>query len=286
MGVVLTLGDTASFKAVIDNAWENRADINSATKGEIRDTVEKIIDLLDSGVVRVADKSSGSWQVNDWAKKAILLSFRLNDSKIIGANPSVWYDKVPQKFSNWDDAAFVKAGFRAVPGSYVRRGAYVGKDVVMMPSFINIGAYVDSGTMVDTWTTIGSCAQIGKNCHISGGVGIGGVLEPLQAAPVIIEDNCFIGARSEIAEGVIIEEGAVISMGVFIGASTKIIDRETGEVLFGRVPANAVVVAGTMAGKPMANGEASPGLQCAVIVKRADAKTRSKTSINDILRSL
>lgn len=292
MSSVLALSDIAGLKTVIESAWESRQEINSATKGEVRDAVEQTISLLDSGEVRVADKSSGQWQVNDWAKKAILLSFRLNDSKTMGGAPfsdgaaGFWYDKVPPKFDNWDNAAFAKAGFRAVPGSYVRKGAYVGKDVVMMPSFINIGAYVDSGTMVDTWTTIGSCAQIGKNCHISGGVGIGGVLEPLQAAPVIIEDNCFIGARSEIAEGVIVEEGAVISMGVFIGASTKIIDRETGEVMFGRVPANAVVVAGTMAGKPMASGEASPALQCAVIVKRADAKTRSKTSINDILRSL
>ncbi len=275
------------MKEIIEKYWEERAALNSQTKGEIREAVEEILSQLDSGILRVAEKKDGAWQVNQWIKKAILLSFRLNPNEIIRGAPghrsgemSGWYDKVPMKQQGWEEAQFAAAGFRAVPGSIVRRGAFIGKDVVLMPSFVNIGAYVDSGTMVDTWSTIGSCAQIGKNCHISGGVGIGGVLEPLQANPVIIEDNCFIGARSEVAEGVIVEEGAVLAMGVFIGASTRIIDRASGEIFTMRVPAYSVVVPGSMPGKT----PDSPSLYCAVIVKRVDAQTRSKTSLNELLR--
>src|SRR5580692_1850691 len=271
----------------IDAAFERREDIGPATKGAVREAVDEALDLLDRGAARVAEKASdGSWRVNQWLKKAVLLSFRLNDMAIIPGGPgrAVWWDKVPSKFDNWDDVRFRAAGFRAVPGCVVRRSAYIAPGVVLMPSFVNLGAYVDKGTMIDTWATVGSCAQIGKNCHISGGVGIGGVLEPLQAGPVIVEDNCFIGARSEVAEGVIVREGAVLSMGVFIGASTKIVDRDTGETVQGEVPAYSVVVPGTIAGKPDKNGAATPGLYCAVIVKRVDERTRAKTSINELLR--
>ena len=250
-----------------------------------REAVKQALDLLDRGAARVAEKAAdGSWHVNQWLKKAVLLSFRLNDMSEISGGPghAAWWDKVPSKFDHWDDKNFRAAGFRAVPGCVVRRSAYIAPGVVLMPSFVNLGAYVDSGTMIDTWSTVGSCAQIGKNCHISGGVGIGGVLEPLQAGPVIVEDNCFIGARSEVAEGVIVREGAVLSMGVFIGASTKIVDRDSGEIFQGEVPAYSVVVPGTTAGNK--NGEASPSLYCAVIVKRVDEKTRAKTSINELLR--
>lgn len=267
---------------IINQAWENRDQVNTDTHGDIRYAVEKALAELDSGKRRIAEKTDDSWHVNQWLKKAVLLSFRLNDMTPIsgGAGGSNWWDKVPSKFDGWDTDKFKNAGFRAVPNCTVRHSAYIAKGVVLMPSFVNLGAYVDEGTMVDTWATIGSCAQIGKNCHISGGTGIGGVLEPLQAGPVIIEDNVFIGARSEVAEGVIVEEGAVISMGVFLGASTKIVDRQTGEVHFGCVPAYSVVVPGTLPGKT----PEAPHLACAVIVKRVDEKTRSKTSINELLR--
>lgn len=282
----------------IEEAWENRTMI-TPDNTEVKETVSRIMEALDSGSLRVAHKTATGWQTEEWIKKAILLSFRLNDMELIGGGPfgineedplsasdeACWYDKVPSKFQGWDADSFKKAGFRAVPGCFVRRSAYIAKGVVLMPSFVNVGAYIDEGTMIDTWSTVGSCAQIGKNCHISGGVGIGGVLEPVQASPVIIEDNCFIGARSEVAEGVVIETGAVLSMGVYIGASTKIIDRETGEIHFGRVPAYSVVVPGNIAGKPMADGSPSPSLYAAVIVKKVDEKTRSKTSINELLRS-
>jgi 2,3,4,5-tetrahydropyridine-2-carboxylate N-succinyltransferase len=274
----------------IDDAFEARADISPATKGPVRDAVEQALDLLDRGAARVAEKRpNGLWQVNQWLKKAVLLSFRLTDMSVIqfGLEPldRVWgFDKVPLKYDRWKREQFEKAQFRAVPGAIVRRSAYIAPNVVLMPSFVNLGAYVDSGTMVDTWATVGSCAQIGKNCHISGGAGIGGVLEPLQAGPVIVEDNCFIGARSEVAEGVVVREGSVLSMGVFIGASTKIVDRESGEVFIGEVPAYSVVVPGTTPGKPLRDGAPGPGLYCAVIVKRVDEKTRAKTSINELLR--
>jgi 2,3,4,5-tetrahydropyridine-2,6-dicarboxylate N-succinyltransferase len=276
----------ADLQGIIDAHWEQRASLSADTKGEIRDAAREALALLDSGQARVAQKVNGAWEVNQWLKKAVLLSFRLNPNALINNGPgdAHWYDKVPNKFSGWDKKDFDAAGFRAVPNCAVRYSAYVAKNVVLMPSFINVGAYVDEGTMIDTWSTVGSCAQIGKNCHISGGVGIGGVLEPLQANPVIIEDNVFIGARSEVAEGVIVEEGAVLSMGVFIGASTKIIDRESGEIVMGRVPAYSVVIPGTLPGKTMKNGAPAPGLACAVIVKRVDERTRSKTSINELLR--
>jgi 2,3,4,5-tetrahydropyridine-2,6-dicarboxylate N-succinyltransferase len=270
---------------IIDDAFEKRDGVGPATKGEIRDAVEAALDLLDRGEARVAEKqadnANGTWRVNQWLKKAVLLSFRLNDMEVIPGGPggAMWWDKVPSKFAGWSAEKFRAAGFRAVPGSIVRRSAFIAPNVVLMPSFVNLGAYVDSGSMIDTWATVGSCAQIGKNCHISGGAGIGGVLEPLQAGPVIIEDNCFVGARSEVAEGVILRTGSVLSMGVFIGASTKIVDRQSGRVLQGEVPAYSVVVPGTLPGKD--NG---PGLYCAVIVKRVDEKTRSKTSINELLR--
>ena len=272
--------------AQIESAWENRADVNLGTQGPIREAVETVLDALDSGEVRVAQKMDGLWQVNQWAKKAVLLSFRLNDNALIpnGPGAATWYDKVPSKFDGWDVERYKAAGFRSVPGSIVRRSAFVAPGAILMPSFVNLGAYVGEGTMVDTWVTVGSCAQIGKNVHLSGGVGIGGVLEPLQAGPVIIEDNCFIGARSEVVEGVVVETGAVLSMGVFIGASTKIIDRATGEVFYGRVPAYSVVVAGSLPGKPLPDGTPGPSLYCAVIVKRVDEKTRSKVSINELLR--
>jgi 2,3,4,5-tetrahydropyridine-2-carboxylate N-succinyltransferase len=277
----------AELAKAIDAAFENRNDIGVTTKGPVREAVDQALDLLDRGVARVAEKQpDGGWRVNQWLKKAVLLSFRLNDMSVIpgGAGQAAWWDKVPSKFAGWGDNRFREAGFRAVPGSIVRHSAYIAPNVVLMPSFVNLGAYVDSGTMVDTWATVGSCAQIGKNCHISGGAGIGGVLEPLQAGPVIIEDNCFVGARSEVAEGVILREGAVLSMGVFLGASTKIVDRESGDVLQGEVPAYSVVVPGTLPGKPRRDGAPGPGLYCAVIVKRVDEKTRAKTSINELLR--
>ena len=277
----------ADLARTIDDAFEKRADITPSTKGPVRDAVETALDLLDSGKARVAERGgNGAWSVNQWLKKAVLLSFRLRDNgPVIGAaGDSAWWDKVPTKFEGWDDERFKAAGFRTVPGSVVRRSAYIAPNVILMPSFVNLGAYVDSGTMVDTWATVGSCAQIGKNCHISGGAGIGGVLEPLQASPVIVEDNCFIGARAEVAEGVIVREGSVLSMGVYLGASTTIIDRETGETMRGEVPPYSVVVSGTMPGKPMKNGQPGPNLYCAVIVKRVDEKTRSKTSINELLR--
>ena len=268
--------------ATIDAAWENRAELNFATQGEERIAVDRALALLDRGEARVAEPDgNGGWTVNQWLKKAVLLSFRLNDNVLIDNGPGAghWFDKVPSKFSGWSEADFRAAGFRAVPGSVVRRGAHVAKGAILIPSFVNIGAYVGEGTMVDTWATVGSCAQIGKNVHLSGGAGIGGVLEPLQADPVIIEDGAFIGARAEVAEGVRVGEGAVLSMGVYLGASTKIIDRETGEVFRGHVPPYSVVVPGTT---PSVDGK--PGLYCAVIVKRVDAQTRSKTRINDLLR--
>ncbi|NQV84333.1 MAG: 2,3,4,5-tetrahydropyridine-2,6-dicarboxylate N-succinyltransferase [Rhodospirillales bacterium] len=277
---------TADLQTTIDDAWDTRDTITTATSGAVADAVTETLALLDSGAARVAEKIADGWQVNQWLKKAVLLSFRLNDMAPISGGPdgAQWFDKVASKFQGWDDARFRTAGFRAVPNCIVRHSAYIAPGVVLMPSFVNLGAYVDSGTMVDTWATVGSCAQIGKDCHISGGAGIGGVLEPLQAGPVIIEDNCFIGARSEVAEGVIVEQGSVLSMGVYIGNSTKIIDRATGEVHFGRVPAYSVVVPGSVPGKDLPDGTPGPGLYCAVIVKRVDEKTRSKTSINDLLR--
>ena len=276
-----------NLAATIDAAFEARDSVGPATKGPVRDAVEAALGLLDSGEARVAEKQAdGSWRVNQWLKKAVLLSFRLNDMAVIGGGPgrAVWWDKVPSKFDGWSEAEFRAAGFRAVPGCVVRRSAYVAPGVVLMPSFVNLGAHVDTGSMVDTWATVGSCAQIGKHCNLSGGVGIGGVLEPLQAGPVIIEDNCFIGARSEVVEGVIVREGSVLGMGVYIGMSTKIVDRESGKVLYGEVPPYSVVVSGTMPGKPLPNGEPGPNLYCAVIVKRVDERTRSKTSINELLR--
>jgi len=276
----------ADLQATIDTAFEDRGNLSAQTGGEVREAVEQALQLLDSGQARVAEKSDGTWVVNQWLKKAVLLSFIINDMAPIQGRPggSHWWDKVPSKFDGWDSEAFRKAGFRAVPGAIVRRSAYIAPSVVLMPSFVNLGAYVDSGSMVDTWVTVGSCAQIGKNCHLSGGVGIGGVLEPLQAGPVIIEDNCFIGARSEVVEGVRIGEGTVLSMGVFISASTKIINRQTGEIHIGEVPPFSVVVPGNIPGKPLPDGSPGPSLYCAVIVKTVDAQTRSKTSINDLLR--
>ncbi len=274
------------IEAIINAAWESREEITPDTTGDQREAVKDALQLLDSGQVRVAEKTTQGWIVNQWLKKAVLLSFRLNNMVTIENGPgnSFWWDKVPSKFSGWTDNDFESAGFRAVPNCIVRRSAFIAPGVVLMPSFVNLGAYVDNGTMVDTWATIGSCAQIGKNCHISGGAGIGGVLEPLQADPVIIEDNCFIGARSEVAEGVLVERGSVLSMGVFIGASTKIIDRNTGEVFIGRVPAYSVVVPGSLPGKDLPDASKGPNLYCAVIVKRVDEGTRAKTSINELLR--
>jgi 2,3,4,5-tetrahydropyridine-2-carboxylate N-succinyltransferase len=270
----------------LDAAWDDRANVSASTAGAIREAVEEALRLLDSGTARVAEKVGGEWQVNQWLKKAVLLSFRLNDMAVIDGGPgaSTWWDKVPSKFDGWGETAFRAAGFRAVPNCVVRRGAYVAPGVVLMPSFVNLGAFVDENTMVDTWATVGSCAQIGKNVHLSGGVGIGGVLEPLQANPTIIEDNCFIGARSEVVEGVIVGEGSVLSMGVFLSGSTKIVDRESGEVFRGRVPSYSVVVPGSLPGKPLPDGSPGPSLACAVIVKRVDAQTRAKTSINELLR--
>jgi 2,3,4,5-tetrahydropyridine-2-carboxylate N-succinyltransferase len=282
---------TTDLQAAIDAAWDARDTVSAATRGPVRDAVEAALDALDSGTLRVAEKRDGRWHVNQWLKKAVLLSFRLYDTAPMPGGPrdplrgeAPWYDKVSPKFAGWDSERFRKAGFRAVPNCVVRRSAFIAPNVVLMPSFVNVGAYVDSGTMVDTWATVGSCAQIGRNCHISGGAGIGGVLEPLQADPVIVEDNCFIGARSEVAEGVIVETGAVLAMGVFVGASTKIIDRATGETYTGRIPAYSVVVPGALPGRALPGGAPGPSLYCAVIVKRVDEQTRSKTSINELLR--
>ena len=277
--------DTA-LKTAIEQAWADRDSLTPATTGPARDAIEAALEGLDSGTLRVAEKVDGQWQAHQWLKMAVLLSFRITDSKLVAGGPdgAVWYDKVAPKTLGWGENRFREAGFRSVPGAVVRRSAYIAPGVVLMPSFVNLGAYVDSGTMVDTWATIGSCAQIGKNCHISGGAGIGGVLEPLQANPVIIEDDCFIGARSEVVEGVIVERGAVLSMGVFLSATTKIVDRETGTVSYGRVPAYSVVVPGSLPGKPLADGSPGPSLSCAVIVKRVDERTRAKTSINELLR--
>lgn len=277
---------TEQLSAIIDAAWDTRDGISSATQGEVRDAVQTALAGLDDGSFRVAERRDGEWQVNQWLKKAVLLSFRLNDNVVVdgGASGAPAYDKVPSKFAGWGENRFRDAGFRVVPGAVARHGSHIAKNVVLMPSFVNIGARVDEGSMVDTWATVGSCAQIGKNVHLSGGVGIGGVLEPLQAGPVIIEDNCFIGARSEVVEGVIVEEGAVLSMGVFISSTSKIIDRTTGEIFVGRVPAYSVVVPGSLPGKPLPDGSPGPSLSCAVIVKRVDAQTRAKTAINDLLR--
>ena len=276
----------AQLETIINAAWERRAELSPATKGEVAEAVSESIRLLDSGTLRVATKEADGWVTHQWLKKAVLLSFRLNDNVLMSGGPagSAWWDKVPSKFEGWGAEEFSKAGFRAVPNCTVRRGAYIAPNAILMPSFVNIGGYVDTGTMVDTRVTVGSCAQIGKNVHLSGGVGIGGVLEPVQAGPTIIEDNCFIGARSEVVEGVVVGEGSVISMGVFIGQSTKVIDRETGEVFMGRVPPYSVVVSGSMPGKPLPDGTMGPSLYCAVIVKRVDAKTRAKTGINELLR--
>jgi 2,3,4,5-tetrahydropyridine-2-carboxylate N-succinyltransferase len=277
---------SSAIQAAIEAAWDARDTLTITTKGEARDAVEAAIEGLDNGSFRVAEKIDGSWAVHQWLKKAVLLSFRLNDNIVIenGSAGSPAFDKVPSKFAGWGDNRFREAGFRVVPGAVARRGSFIARNVVLMPSFVNIGARVDEGSMVDAWATVGSCAQIGKNVHLSGGVGIGGVLEPLQAGPVIIEDNCFIGARSEVVEGVIVEEGAVLAMGVFISSTSKIVDRETGEIFVGRVPAYSVVVPGTLPGKPLADGSPGPNLACAVIVKRVDAQTRAKTAINELLR--
>jgi len=276
--------DITALTARIEALWGRREHLNAQTTGPDRLVVEEALEALDSGKARVAEPDGkGGWKVNQWLKQAVLLSFRLYDSAPMDTAAGA-YDKVPLKFQGWGENRFKSAGFRAVPGAVVRRSAYIAPNVVLMPSFVNLGAYVDSGTMVDTWATVGSCAQIGKNVHLSGGVGIGGVLEPLQANPVIIEDDCFIGARSEVAEGVIVERGAVLSMGVFLGASTKVIDRATGEIFIGRVPAYSVVVPGSLPGKPLPDGSPGPSLYCAVIVKRVDERTRSKTSINELLR--
>ena len=284
--------DKAQLETEINAAWDDRDNVSTQTGGAVREAVMVALDMLDNGTARVAEPlGDHQWQVNQWLKKAVLLSFRLNDMACIpsgtnypGAGEALWWDKVPSKFAGWDETRFRAAGFRAVPGCIVRHSAHIASGAVLMPSFVNLGAFVDGGTMVDTWATVGSCAQIGKNVHLSGGAGIGGVLEPLQAGPVIIEDDCFIGARSEVVEGVVVERGAVLSMGVFIGASTKIIDRVTGEVHMGRVPAYSVVVPGSLPGKPLADGNPGPSLSCAVIIKQVDEKTRSKTSVNDLLR--
>jgi 2,3,4,5-tetrahydropyridine-2-carboxylate N-succinyltransferase len=285
----------SDLQKTIDAAWESRDQVGPGTQGSIRDAVERALSDLDAGRLRVAEKVAAGWTVHQWLKKAVLLSFRLLDSAPIpggpgalypvGSNlPAPWFDKVPSKFAGWTDREFRAAGFRAVPNCVVRRSAYIAPGVILMPSFVNVGAHVAEGTMIDTWATVGSCAQIGRNCHISGGAGIGGVLEPLQANPVIIEDNCFVGARSEVAEGVVVETGAVLSMGVYLGASTKIVDRETGQVHVGRVPAYSVVVPGALPGKPLPSGQPGPSLYCAVIVKKVDAQTRAKVGINELLR--
>ena len=284
--------DLAQLEQDINAAWEARDTIGADTTGPVREAVTAALEMMDSGAARVAEpRGDHQWHVNQWLKKAVLLSFRLNDMAVIpsgsqypGHGEAAWWDKVPSKFAGWGESEFRQAGFRAVPGCVVRHSAHIASGAVLMPSFVNLGAYVDSGTMVDTWATVGSCAQIGKNVHLSGGAGIGGVLEPLQAGPVIIEDDCFIGARSEVVEGVVVEQGAVLSMGVFIGASTKIVDRVTGEIYTGRVPAYSVVVPGSLPGKPLADGTPGPSLSCAVIIKKVDEKTRSKTSVNELLR--
>ena len=280
--------DLSALEHVINAAFDNRDTVNTSTRGEIRDAVETSLNLLDSGKARVATRGEdGSWTVHQWLKKAVLLSFRLNAMEVVSGGPggSTWWDKVPSKFEGWSTNEFERAGFRAVPNAVVRRSAYIAPNAILMPSFVNLGAYVGEGTMVDTWATVGSCAQIGAHVHLSGGVGIGGVLEPMQAGPTIIEDNCFIGARSEVVEGCIVREGSVLGMGVFIGKSTKIVDRATGEISYGEVPPYSVVVAGSLASdKTMANGQPAPNLYCAVIVKRVDAQTRSKTGINELLR--
>ncbi|WP_152044562.1 2,3,4,5-tetrahydropyridine-2,6-dicarboxylate N-succinyltransferase [Aureimonas psammosilenae] len=278
----------AALERTIENAFEARDTISASTGGEVREAVEAALNLLDTGAARVASRGDdGTWTVHQWLKKAVLLSFRLNDMSVVEGGPggATWWDKVPSKFAGWDENRFREAGFRVVPGAVVRRSAHIGRNAILMPSFVNLGASVGEGTMVDTWATVGSCAQIGAHVHLSGGVGIGGVLEPLQAGPTIIEDNCFIGARSEVVEGCIVREGSVLGMGVFIGQSTKIVDRETGSITYGEVPPYSVVVAGSLPGKAMGNGEPGPALYCAVIVKRVDERTRSKTSINDLLRS-
>jgi 2,3,4,5-tetrahydropyridine-2-carboxylate N-succinyltransferase len=281
----------ADLAAAVDAAWEARDGVSPATEGAVRDAVEGALDGLDSGRLRVAEKTAQGWQVHQWLKKAVLLSFRLNDMVEIPGGPvdpergaARWWDKVPSKFAGWSSNRFREAGFRAVPGAIVRRSAFIAPNVVLMPSFVNVGARVGAGTMVDTWATVGSCAQIGANCHLSGGVGIGGVLEPLQAEPVIVEDNCFIGARSEVVEGVIVEEGAVLAMGTFISATTRIVDRNTGQIHVGRVPAYSVVVPGSYPGRPLPDGSPGPSLYCAVIVKTVDEQTRAKTAINELLR--
>jgi 2,3,4,5-tetrahydropyridine-2-carboxylate N-succinyltransferase len=277
---------STSLTTIIEAAWDERDKVTSATRGEIREAVDTALARLDRGEARVAAKEGGKWVVHQWLKKAVLLSFRLNDMALIAGAPggADWWDKVPSKFAGMTAEGFRKAGFRAVPGAIVRHSAYIAPGVVLMPSFVNLGAYVGSGSMVDTWATVGSCAQIGKNVHLSGGVGIGGVLEPLQANPTIIEDNCFIGARSEVVEGVIVGEGSVLAMGTFIGASTKVVDRATGKIHIGHVPPYSVVVSGSLPGKPFPNNEPGPALYCAVIVKTVDEKTRAKTSINELLR--
>jgi len=279
--------DFAALERTIDKAFDERDRVNASTRGEVREAVDEALALLDRGEARVAERGAGGeWAVNQWLKKAVLLSFRLNPMEIIKGGPgdASWWDKVRSKFDGWSAIDFEKAGFRAVPGAIVRRSAYIAPNAVLMPSFVNLGAHVGEGTMVDTWATVGSCAQIGSHVHLSGGVGIGGVLEPLQAGPVIIEDNCFIGARSEVVEGCVVREGSVLGMGVFIGKSTKIVDRASGEVFYGEVPPYSVVVAGSLPGRPMGNGQPGPNLYCAVIVKRVDEKTRSKTSVNELLR--
>ena len=274
------------LRTAIDAAWETRAQLTARNAArEVRAAIEQALELLNDGQLRVAQPRDGTWHVNQWLKKAVLLSFRINENAAMAAGALNFYDKVPLKYSGWSEQRFAAAGVRVVPPATVRRGAFIAANVVLMPSYVNVGAYVDSGTMVDTWATVGSCAQIGKNVHLSGGVGIGGVLEPLQAGPTIIEDNCFIGARSEIVEGVIVEEGSVVSMGVYISQSTKIYDRATGEIFIGKVPPYSVVVSGSLPGKPLPNGNPGPNLYCAVIVKRVDAKTRAKTSINELLRN-
>ncbi|MEC9342613.1 MAG: 2,3,4,5-tetrahydropyridine-2,6-dicarboxylate N-succinyltransferase [Pseudomonadota bacterium] len=281
------MANHAALEQTIEAAFEKRDTVGLTTTGEIRDAVDAALDLLDSGVARVAERGpDGKWTVNQWLKKAVLLSFRLNDMEVVKSGPgdATWWDKVPSKFEGWGDNQWRDAGFRAVPNCVVRRSAHIGRGVVLMPSFVNLGAFVDEGTMVDTWATVGSCAQIGRNVHLSGGVGIGGVLEPMQAGPTIIEDNCFIGARSEVVEGCIVREGSVLGMGVFIGKSTKIVDRETGEITYGEVPPYSVVVAGTLPGRDFPDGTPGPSLYCAVIVKKVDERTRSKTSINELLR--
>jgi len=273
--------NTKSFEKIINEAWENRNQVNSKSGKKIIKAIDETIELLDEGKIRVAEKKNNQWIVNQWIKKTILLSFRTNEMKKLKGPYGTWFDKVEGKTTDWDRKKFIKAGFRSVPNGVIRKGSYIAKNAVLMPSFINLGAYVDEGTMIDTWASVGSCAQVGKNCHISGGAGIGGVLEPMQANPTIIEDNCFVGARSEVVEGVIVGEGSVLSMGVFIGKSTKIVNRSTGEILFGKIPPYSVVVPGSLPSKGNPDG---PALYCVVIIKQVDAKTRSKTSINDLLR--